>query len=162
MKTKENNSIIGLQRWKHGIRNKVLTFNTYFNRLPTQRKRIIVLGAGMTMAVACFLILFQSLFIQSDSPIETESITVPNDIFMNAPNQQLTPLGKMKGEIEGEFESFHVAIDTEGQLFINRDPELSKDSLNKEKGWKPISRKQLKQYEKQLHVIPSPKKGRKQ
>ncbi len=68
----------------------------------------------------------------------------------------------MKGEIEGEFESFHVAIDTEGQLFINRDPELSKDSLNKEKGWKPISRKQLKQYEKQLHVIPSPKKGRKQ
>ncbi len=77
---------------------------------------------------------------------------------MSAPNQQVIPLGKMKGEIAGEYTSFHVAVDMEGQLFINPDPEFSKDSLNKEKGWEPITRQQLDKYEEQLHFIPTHKK----
>ncbi len=78
---------------------------------------------------------------------------------MSAPNQQVIPLGKMKGEIAGEYISFHVAVDKEGQLFINPDPEFSKDSLNKEKGWEPITRQQLEQYQQQLHFIHTQKKS---
>jgi hypothetical protein len=70
----------------------------------------------------------------------------------------LTHIGKMKGEIDKKFEAFHLAIDSDGNLFINRDPEFSKDSLNKSKGLEPITRQQLEDYEKQLHFIPDRKK----
>ena len=72
---------------------------------------------------------------------------------------KLTPVGKMKGEINGEFESFYIAVDREGQLFINHDPEYSEDRYKKSNGWKPITRQQLEAYETNLHFFPSQKKG---
>lgn len=72
---------------------------------------------------------------------------------------KLTPVGKMKGEINGEFESFYIALDREGQLFINRDPEYSEDRYEKSNGWKPITRQQLEAYEKELRFFPSQRKS---
>lgn len=72
---------------------------------------------------------------------------------------KLNPVGKMKGEIDGEFESFYIALDREGQLFINRDPAYSGDRYEKSNGWKPITRRELEAYEKDLRFFPSQRKG---
>ena len=113
------------------------------------------------MGAICLSQVIQSVTGENNqSSFSIDRITLPKDINMNEPGtNKLTPIGKMKGEIDGEFEAFHVAVDQEGQLFINRDPEFSKDSLNKSKGWEPITRQQLETYQKQLHFIPSHKKG---
>lgn len=88
---------------------------------------------------------------------------MPYDIFMDRKESitesQLTPVGKMKGEIDGEFESFYVAVDREGGIFINRDIEYSERAFDKSNDWKQISREKLAEYEKQLNFLPSRSKG---
>lgn len=132
--------------------------NASFNKLSTRARRGAMIILGTLMAAACSIILIQSLFLHPTQSIETVPIPLPKDNSMSAPNQQLIPLGKMKGEIAGEYTSFHVAVDKEGQLFINPDPEFSKDSLTKEKGWEPITRQQLEQYQQQIHFMPAQKR----
>lgn len=75
------------------------------------------------------------------------------------PADMLIPIGKMKGEVEGKFEAFYLAVDKEGQLHINRNPPFLKDALHKSAEWETITRQQLDRYEKQLHFIPSHKHG---
>lgn len=135
--------------------------NERVNRLSESHKKVSLLIFGLVLAAICLLQLVKSMTIEeAQSTISIDKITTPKDIYMNdSATQKLTPIGKMKGEIDGEFEAFYIAVDTEGQLFINRDPEFSRDSLNKSKGWKPITRQQLDAYEKQLHFIPAQKKG---
>lgn len=72
---------------------------------------------------------------------------------------KLEPVGKMKGEIDGAFESFYLAVDLEGQMFINRDPAYSKERYEQSNGWKPITRQQLEAYERDLRFFPSERKG---
>ena len=149
-----------LQNDKSFLKRKVNYCNEVFNTLSSKTKKASMIVFGISMAGICTVLILQAIYGQANTTLPVEKITLPNDIYMNAPNaQQLTPIGKMKGELDGEFEAFHVAVDSEGQLFINRDPEFSKDSLNKSKGWEPITRQQLESYEKQLHFIPTQKKG---
>jgi hypothetical protein len=68
--------------------------------------------------------------------------------------QLLTPIGKMKGEINKEFESFYLAVDKDGQIYMNRNPEYSEDRYDKSKGWELITQEQLAGYKKELHFIP--------
>lgn len=68
--------------------------------------------------------------------------------------QLLTPIGKMKGEINEEFESFYLAVDKDGQVYMNRNPEYSEDRYDKSKGWESITQEQLTGYKKELHFIP--------
>ena len=149
-----------LQIWKSFLKGKVDHFNKMFNSLSTKIKRASLIAFGISMASICIILILQALYGETKTTIQVNKITLPNDIYMSKPGtQRLTPLGKMKGEVNGEFEAFYVAVDPEGQLFINRDPEFSKDSLNKSKGWEPITRQQLEDYQKQLHFIPTQKKG---
>ncbi len=78
---------------------------------------------------------------------------------MNQSTEKLTPIGKMKGEMDGKFEAFYLAMDKEGQLYINHNPPFLKDALNKSAEWEMITRLQLNNYEKQLHFIPKKKNG---
>lgn len=149
-----------LQNGKSFLKRKVNHCNEIFNTLSLKVKKTSMIVFGISMAGICTVLILQAIYGQANTTLPVEKITLPNDIYMNAPNaQELTPIGKMKGELDGEFEAFHVAVDSEGQLFTNRDPEFSKDSLNKSKGWEPITRQQLETYEKQLHFIPTQKKG---
>ncbi|MEQ1588145.1 MAG: hypothetical protein ABL895_19845 [Cyclobacteriaceae bacterium] len=77
---------------------------------------------------------------------------------MNTQHSQLIPLGKMKGEIDGKFEAFYIALDQDGQFFINRNPRYA-DALSKSKDWVPISLDQFRNYEQQLHFLPNQGKG---
>jgi hypothetical protein len=72
---------------------------------------------------------------------------------------QLVPVGKMKGEIDGEFESFYVAVDNKGAIYINRDIEYSERAYDKSDDWKQISREKLAEYERDLHFIPLRSRG---
>ena len=149
-----------LQNGKSFLKRKVNHCNEIFNTLSSKTKKASMIVFGISMAGICSILILQAIYGQANATLSIDEITLPNDIYMNAPdNQKLTPIGKMKGEMDGEFEAFHVAVDSEGQLFINRDPEFSKDSLNKSKGWEPITRQQLETYEKHLHFIPTQKKG---
>lgn len=131
-----------------------------FNTLSKQTKQVILIACGIIMAGVCTALILQAVYGNTNARLSIDEIAIPNNIYMSKPEaQKLTPIGKMKGELDGEFEAFHVAIDGDGQLFINRDPEFSKDSLNKSKGWEPITRPQLEAYEKQLHFIPHRKNG---
>lgn len=142
------------------LMRRVDIFNKAFNSLSITAKRISLMSIGALTAGVCLLLILQSLFLQNNIIMKVDQLTLPKDIYMKLPDTtQLTHVGKLKGEIKDEFESFHLAVDSDGNLFINRDPEFSKDSLNKSKGWEPITRQQLKVYEKQLHFIPDRKKG---
>ena len=147
-------------KFKFFLKKKVDIVNNVFNNLSITAKRISLMGMGALTAGVCLLLILQSLFLQNNTIMKVDQLTLPKDIYMKLPDTtQLTHVGKLKGEINNEFESFHLAVDSDGNLFINRDPEFSKDSLNKSKSWEPITRQQLKVYEKQLHFIPDRKKG---
>lgn len=73
--------------------------------------------------------------------------------------QQLIPIGKMKGEINQEFTAFYLALDKNGQVYINRDPVYGEDRYVKSNDWKPITNEQLSFYEDELHFIPHQKKS---
>jgi hypothetical protein len=57
--------------------------------------------------------------------------------------------------MDGKFEAFYLAMDKEGQLYVNRNPPFLKDTFNKSEQWELISRHQLENFEKQLHFIPA-------
>ena len=142
------------------LKSKVDVLNKAFNNLSITAKRISLMGMGAAIAFVCTLLILQSLFSQKNTIMKVDQLTLPKDIYMKLPDTtQLTHVGKLKGEIDEKFESFHLAVDNDGNLFINHDPEFSKGSLNKSKGWEPITRQQLETYEKQLHFIPDRKKG---
>lgn len=67
---------------------------------------------------------------------------------------ELIPLGKMKGEIDGQFEAFYVAMDGKGNFYMNRNPSYAKDRWLKSDDWKQLSYQDFMQYEKQLHFLP--------
>ena len=135
--------------------------NDRVNRLSATHKRISLLIFGLMMGATCLFQVVQAITDdKNQSSFSIDNITLPKEINMNQlDTQKLIPVGKMKGEMDGEFEAFQIAVDREGQLFINRNPEFSNDSLNKSKGWEQITRQQLETYQKQLHFIPSHKKG---
>lgn len=109
------------------------------------------------------LILNSSYEKHVEAGFKPDRMAMPYDIFMEeqkaTTEDQLTPVGKMKGEIDGEFESFYVAVDNQGAVYINRDIEYSERAYDKTDDWKQISKEKLMEYERDLHFIPSQSKG---
>ena len=96
--------------------------------------------------------------------LSIESIKTPKDIYMKEQTEaisrdQLIPVGKLKGEMDGEFEAFYLAVDHEGRTYRNPWPGVSKGAYQKSNGWQEISREELARYEKQLHFFPARSKG---
>lgn len=143
---------------------KVQRTNVRFNNLTAPRKKTMVLSFGIIVSWISILLIIQALQPQENmSLVAPDHISVPHDIFMNNeasyPNSHLVPVGKLKGEVDGEFESFYLAVDQNGHMFMNRDLEYSEKAYEKSEQWKPITREELKAYEKELHFIPLRGKG---
>ena len=153
-----------LGKLKSGFEAGIGAANETFNRLSKQRKKsaVVVFGICVTV-VSGFLILQASRNETNETGFKPDRIAMPYDIFMKdesgTTEDQLTPVGKMKGEIDGEFESFYVAVDNQGSVYINRDIEYSERAYEKTHDWKQISKEKLMEYEKDLHFIPSQGKG---
>lgn len=132
--------------------------SAYINRQSKRWKIIMTaLFCGCIAAVCLKLILNPSshltLSIGSISRAKIE------DMKNNTNNESLIPIGKMKGEINGEYDSFYVAVDLDAQLFINRNISYTESAYQRQNGWKSISRKELAEFEKHLHFLPL-KKGK--
>ena len=123
--------------------------------------RVAIAGAvGMAMAIACIVIMARAFTASNDSKLPQNSITQPTltPMVPDKQNEFLIPLGKMKGEIDGEFEAFYLGVDTAGIVYMNRHPPFE-DTFKKSADWKMITKEKLKEYEKLLHFIPNRKKG---
>lgn len=139
--------------------------NALFNGLTRRGKKTALLIFGSVMGGISIMLIMQALGNQeNDRKLSIESIRTPKDIYMKERTEaisrdQLIPVGKLKGEMDGEFEAFYLAVDYEGRTYINPWPGVSKVAYQKSNGWQEISRQELARYEKQLHFFPARSKG---
>lgn len=145
-------------RIQQEIKALSVRLNRTFDNLSQRSKRLCVILVGAVVATICLTLIVTAIYGHLDNTVSIDSLTLPTNIHTPMKDTtQLTPLGKMKGEINGTFEAFHVAVDKNGQLFINRNPTYAKDRFLKSNGWEPITRIQLEKFEKDLHFIPGQK-----
>lgn len=152
------------ERARSAFKTKMESVNTAFNQLPSSRKKTSILVFGLCVTAISAMLVIGAMRDRSNHVLfKPERIAMPYDIFMknetSVTEGQLTPVGKMKGEIDGEFESFYVAVDNAGAIYINRDIEYSERAYDKTDDWKQISREKLTEYEKDLHFIPLRSRG---
>lgn len=159
--TEQESKVNTTDKWKIQVKSKVDRFNTAFNALPLRTKQVTVIFFGMALAMICIVLVVQAFQTEISNAISIDKITLPKDTFMKQADttKQLIPVGKLKGEINGEFEAFYVAVDKTGQVYINRDPEFGANRFVKSEQWQPISQKELDSYQKELHFIPHKAKG---
>jgi len=141
------------------LRSKVLLLNDTFNSLSIGARRRIAITCGITAAFAILVLTVLPFYSKQENIPDVDAITLPKDINEYHDMEQhnaktLAPLGKMKGEVDGKFEAFYLAVDNEGTVFINRDPPYGADRFLKTNGWEAITMEQLREYEKKLHFIP--------
>ena len=162
---KKETNYLSTEKVNASIKALTKPLNIWFNDLTARTKKVILLSFGIAMGSIGLTVIVQALISsQESSSLTIDKITTSKDIHMNnqgkdLPEDQLIPVGKLKGEVNGEFEAFYLAVDKHGQTYINRSLEYSVDAYNKSKGWEQISRQQLETYEKQLHFIPARGKG---
>ena len=137
--------------------------NEKFNCLSHSAKRIAVVLFGVVGATICIAIMagiFNSGGLKS---LQAESILIPKTetpMERKQSSTALIPLGKMKGEVDGEFDSFYVAIDKDARIFINRNIKYNETAYEKSDAWKEISMSELRRYERDLHFIPLSNKSK--
>lgn len=146
------------------VNQRIGNANDSFNVLPKSSKRLMVIAfAVCTTGISAMLVIQALRDQESQDDIKPEGIAMPYDIFKKeetaVSDTRLIPVGKMKGEVKGEFESFYVAVDNKGSIYINREIEYSESAYDKTDDWKQISREKLMEYEKELHFIPSRSRG---
>jgi hypothetical protein len=146
------------------LKGRVQKVNLNFNSLPMRVKRVMLLIFGVAMGGISLMLIIQALSNkENNESISIQRIKMPKDIYMKEEEaiseDQLIPVGKFKGEINGEFEAFYLAVDSNGKTYINRSIDFSRDAYHKSKGWEEISKSELEQYQKQLHFLPARNKG---
>lgn len=151
----------------HAIQRIVEKGNVSFNSMSGKGKRIALLVFGVAMGGISFMLIIQALSHKENGErISIDKIKVPKDIYMNDERatileDQLIPVGKFKGEIDGEFEAFYLAVDSKGKTYINRSIDFSRGAYHKSKGWEEITKAALERYQKQLHFLPARTKAMK-
>ena len=157
--------VVSIQhRIKANVQRLFNHLNSSFNGLPKDGKHLSILAFGICATGISATLVIQALRDQEkEIHFKPDRIAMPHDIFKDheksISDNQLIPVGKMKGEIDGKFESFYVAVDSEGSIYINRDIEYSARAYEKTEDWKQISREKLAEFDKHLHFIPSTSRG---
>jgi hypothetical protein len=142
------------------VMQRIDNLNTTFNAFPQGKKKIILAVTGAMIACLSGALVFNAIYGVPANPLTFDKITLPHDIQMQQTDTTtLTPIGKMKGEIDGDFEAFYLAVDKDGQVYLNRDPDYSENRYDKSRGWELVTHEQLSVYEKELHFIPHQKKS---
>ena len=142
------------------VMQRIDNLNTTFNAFPHGKKKIILAVTGVMIAFLSGTTVLNAIYSVPANPVTFDKITLPHDIQMQQTDTTtLTPIGKMKGEIDGDFESFYLAVDKDGQVYLNRDPDYSENRYDKSRGWELVTHEQLAVYEKELHFIPHQRKS---
>jgi hypothetical protein len=146
--------------WEQLLKPRVDQLTTTFNAFPHGMRKLILGVSGVMIAMLCAALVFNAIDEVPSTPLAMDKIALPKDIYMEQTDTiRLIPIGKMKGEIDGEFEAFYLAIDKAGQVYLNREPGFGEDQFDQSKGWQPVTREQLSVYEKELHFIPHRKQS---
>jgi hypothetical protein len=155
----------GIGQIQSTLKSMTTVMSKRFNCLPQKFKKAVLLGFGMVIGGMSFMLIIQALSNQENKTISIQRLSVPKDIYMKEQrsllNDHLIPVGKFKGEMDGEFEAFYLAVDSDGKTFINRSPDFSDDPYDKSKGWEQTSKEDLERFQKQLHFFPARTKGMK-
>ncbi len=135
-----------------------------FNCLPIADKKELTIWFGIAAGLICAMPVIKGVTGKNyNAVIAIDSIQLPKDIYMRnektISEDQLIPVGKLKGEINGEFEAFYLAVDANGTTYINRSIDFSSEAYHKSKGWEEITREDLERYRKELHFLPVRSKG---
>ena len=146
---------------KVAFRKQVDGINAWFNDFSLRTRKTALLFFGISMALCCVGLMYRAITSTSNNEISIDPITQPNDIYMTPSKDttRLSPVGKLKGEIDNQFEAFYVAKDKSGQHYINHNPSYGLDRYVLSKDWTAISDQQLETLKKELHFIPAPQKG---
>ncbi|HEY0744404.1 MAG TPA: hypothetical protein VGD40_23220 [Chryseosolibacter sp.] len=152
------------QPLKTTIHNAVTILNLSFNRLSKSTKRSLVVVFGICVTGISGMLVQQALGNQENRiQFKHQRVVMPYDISgadeRKISDKQLRPIGKMEGETDGQFDSFCVAVDKDGSIFINRNIAYSQKAYEKSSDWKQISREKLIEYERDLHFIPMQARG---
>jgi hypothetical protein len=170
MNTEKQNEIKqlakGLQlKYKSAEDKAVKVLNSHFNRLSNKNKKITLVLFGIIIGTICLLLIFRAANGIVADTFSVQSMSTSKDIYMKNNKKwdfnQLIPIGKMKGEINGEYDSFYLAVDKEAMIYINRNIEYSEKAYVKNNRWEKITREQLNEYAKSLHFIPFQSKNKK-
>lgn len=143
-----------MQRW-------LAMISKHFNALskPSQHKAVLLIAASLFALLTTLLVWGETVLSEKQiGVISIPSIRQSNDETMK--QEQLIPLGKMKGEVNGEFDSFYVAIDKNARIFINRDIDYGPNAFSKSKKWVEITRAKLAEYERDLSFRPINQKSK--
>jgi hypothetical protein len=156
----------GLQlKCKSAVEKAVTFLNSHFNRLSNKNKKITLVLFGIIIGAICLLLIFRAANGIVTNTFSVQNMSTSKDIYMKNNKKwdfnQLIPIGKMKGEINGEYDSFYVAVDKEAMIYINRNIEYSEKAYVKTNRWEKITREQLNEYAKSLHFIPFQNKNKK-
>jgi hypothetical protein len=124
-------------------------------------KKAMLLFFGLTTGSVCLMLILKPLTHEKSQRGSVQEITTPTDLYMKQDtlNEKLMPIGKFKGEMNGEFEAFYLAMDGIGKLYTNDSLEYSERAYFKANGWKRITRSEVDEYEKHLHFIPHKSRG---
>jgi hypothetical protein len=154
-----------ISKAKSSVKKTIEAINRSFNSLPQNIKKIMLLLFGVAMGGISFMLIIQALSDQEKRTlISIQRIRIPKDIYMKdkheiITDEQLIPVGKFKGEMNGEFEAFYLAVDCDGKTYINHSPDFSKGAYEKSREWEKITRQELEEYQKQLYFFPARSKG---
>lgn len=149
-----NNAI---ERFNRKVNTHCCNVSKSFGAMALKSQRgCVMVFAVLTGFVSMSLMVKGVLDEHSGSHIFVPQIKTPTDIYMKEgkDDDQLIMVGKLKGEIDGEFEAFYLAVDRNGQIYANHNLTFSEQPLVKSSNWELISRKQLENYEKYLHFLP--------
>jgi hypothetical protein len=146
---------------KEKIRRWFVVLPDRFSALskPSQRRILLLLAAFLFASLLWLIFSVEpSLNGTKIGVISIPTVRQSND--KNMRQEQLIPLGKMKGEVNGEFDSFYVAIDKNARIFINRDIDYGPNAFTKNKKWEEITRTKLAEYERDLSFRPINQKSK--
>lgn len=134
----------------------MLKLNKAFNELPVGSQRLLLVAMALCLAAWCSHAITLGITATPPHSFPIDSITYLYMLPMEKKHDtlQLIPLGKMKGEINGQFEAFYVAMDTKGNFYKNHNPSYSKERWFKSRDWEILTYRQIMEYDKHLTLLP--------
>jgi hypothetical protein len=153
-----------IKRTKTKLAVLVRIISNGFNCLPVADKKEITIVFGIAAGILCAMLVAKGITGKDyKKAIAIDSIKIPKDIYMKRENaiseDHLIPVGKFKGEINGEFEAFYLAVDVNGKTYVNYSIDFSAEAYHKSKGWEEITKEDIDRFQKQLHFLPARSRG---
>jgi hypothetical protein len=141
-----------IRRARAFFRKFVTALNHGFNKRSLKGKRAVVILFGLITASLCSVLVIDSIYGEVGNGLPADRITLPYDIYLNtlSDTSKLTLIGKIKNETNGRVDSFYLAIDHAGTLFISRDSVALENMHTRSDRWQPTTPQELGPFEIQL------------